>query len=204
MAGDNRTFPSWEVRMELVLRQKQSALLCRLSSWTPQPLLPTSALPLAIKALCSRAHLVQAAGRYSLALPPLELQGKNAANKTPLSTLPACHIQAVSLLLAFLSLFFFSSSSARQIPREAEAGDGLALPGSRLGNGEARECVLAGPCAGLLQRVATHLCTDLTVFLKPTAFFSAVAQELMSKPSHPLWVLKSLPYLLHQTPWGSP
>ena len=121
----------------------------------------------------------------------------NCREKTLLTRLLCQPCQPVTSRLSpscLLScLLFFSSSSARQIPREAEAGDGLALPGSRLGNGEAREYVLAGPCAGLLQRVATHLCTDLTVFLKPTAFFSAVAQELKSKPSHPLWVLRSLP-----------
>lgn len=103
----NKSFPSWGMRMELV-QQQQSVLFC-LSSQTPQLLLlPASALPLAIKALCSQARLVQAAGKHSLALPLLELQGKNAANKTPLSNLPACRIQAVFPLLAFLS-FFFSS-----------------------------------------------------------------------------------------------
>lgn len=111
---------------------------------------------------------MQAVGKHSVALPLLKLQGKNAANKTPLSILLACHIQAISLLLAFLS---FSSLSARQIPREAEADDELALSGSRLGNGKARERVLPGPCAGLLQRVATHLCTDLAIISQGHSFF---------------------------------
>lgn len=54
-------------------------------------------------------------------------------------------------------VFFFSpSSSARQIPREAEAGDGFSLPSSRLGSGDAGEHLLLGPCAGLVQGVATH------------------------------------------------
>lgn len=150
---------SWGMRMELVLQQKPSMLLYCLSSRTPQLLLPASALPLAIKALCRRARLVQAAGKHSLALPPLQLQGENAANKTPLSNLPACHIQAISLLLASLSwcvvvffflVFFPPSSSAGQIPREAEAGDGSALPDSGLGNGEFGECVLPAPSTGLL------------------------------------------------------
>lgn len=48
-------FPFWRMRMELMLWQKPSALLCCLSSWTPQLLLPTPALSLAIKALCSQA-----------------------------------------------------------------------------------------------------------------------------------------------------
>lgn len=166
---DNRSFPSWGMRMELVLQQKLSALLCCVSSWTLQLLLPTPALPLAIKALCSQACLVQAAGKCSLPLPPLELQ-----EKKPLLTRLLCQtcqpVTSRPSPSCLLSCLFFSSSSARQIPREAESGDGLALPSSRLGNGEAGEHVLPGPCAGLLQRVATHLCADLAVFLKPTAF----------------------------------
>lgn len=59
--------------------------------------------------------------------------------------------------------------------------------------------VLAGPCTGLLQRVAAHLCANLTVFLKPTGFFHAVAWEFKSKLSHPLWVQRSLTRLLCQT-----
>lgn len=77
MAGETTgLFPFWGMRMELMLWQKPSALLCCLSSWTPQLLLPTPALSLAIKALCSQARLVQAVGKHSLALPLLELQGK--------------------------------------------------------------------------------------------------------------------------------
>lgn len=66
-----------------------------------------------------------------LGFAPARAAGKeSAANKTPLSKLPACHIQAISLLCVFFS-FLISLA----IPREAEAGDGLALPGLGLGNG---------------------------------------------------------------------
>lgn len=85
-------------------------VLC-LSSRIPGVLLPTPALPLAGKAPCRWLCLVQAAGKHSLALPLLELQGKNAANKAPLSQPPACHIQAISLLLSHLFYLFFSSLS---------------------------------------------------------------------------------------------
>lgn len=107
----------------------------------PEPL-PTPDLPLAGKAPCRWLCLVQAAGKHSLALPLLELQGKNAANKAPLSQPPACHIQAISLLLSHLYLFFFPPS-ARQEPREAEAVEGWHCPTP--GNSEAEE-TLPGPC----------------------------------------------------------
>lgn len=58
--------------------------------------------------------------------------------------------------------------------------------------------MLAGPCAGLLQRVAARLCADLTVFLKPTGFFHAVTWELKSKLSHHLRVQRCLTCLLRQ------
>lgn len=168
---ENRSFPSWGMRMELVLQQKPSALLCRLSSQTPQLPLPAPALPLAIKALCSQARLVQAAGKRSLAFPLLKLQGKNTANKTSLSNLPACHVQAISLslLLAFLPFFFFL------LPHQLGEYPGkqrlvMGQPCLALGWGMATlesEC-----CVVLLQRVAAHLCTDLTVILSPQLFLA--------------------------------
>lgn len=88
--------------MELVLLQKPSALLCHPSCWTLR-LLPTPALPLAIKA---RAAGLTGAGCWeaSLGFAPAQAAGKEStANKTPLSKLPACHIQAISLLCVFFS-----------------------------------------------------------------------------------------------------
>lgn len=58
--------------------------------------------------------------------------------------------------------------------------------------------MLRSPCAGLLQKIATRLLADLTVFPKPTTCCNTVVWELKCKPSHPLWVLRSLPCLLCQ------
>lgn len=124
-----------------------------------------------------------------LGFAPAQMAGKSAANKIPLSNMPACHIQAISpcspvLAFSFLFCLLFSSSAVRQITREAG------------------ECVLPSPCAGLSQSAAAGPCEFFPLCFSSSQLWSnAATQELESKPRHPLGALRSSLCLCHQT-WG--